>query len=235
MAYNDSIKTQDLIEYEFIRSSLLPDYVCLDIGANEGYYTDLMARNTKQVYAFEPEYHNFKALSANMAYNGNENVILVNKAVGNVISQRTLYKSNVNNGMHRIYKSKWNAKHAATQEIDCITIDDNILPLLSRLDFVKIDVEGSEWGVIQGMTKTIGKFMPKIVLEYHWPSLEEYEEGSAFALYNYLKAMYGKVNLMMTSYHGQPESQNIQDINYLLLREITTQYDCRNIYVEQQK
>lgn len=40
---------------ELIKRLLRSDYTCLDVGANIGYFTLIMAKQAKRVYAFEPE------------------------------------------------------------------------------------------------------------------------------------------------------------------------------------
>src|SRR5688500_12606743 len=48
---------------------LAKKHTVLDIGANIGYFTLLMAKQAKQVYAFEPEPRNFHILQKNIKLN----------------------------------------------------------------------------------------------------------------------------------------------------------------------
>ena len=48
------------------------------------------------------------------------------------------------------------------RQINTITLDSLEL---EQLDFIKIDVEGSEWQVIDGAMKTLAKYRPMIILE----------------------------------------------------------------------
>ena len=58
------------------------------------------------------------------------------------------------------------------------TMDDYVKEQnLSRLDFIKIDVEGFEWDVLQGGKKTIEKMRPSMIIEYD-PDRHEKEDGS---------------------------------------------------------
>jgi ABC-type sulfate transport system substrate-binding protein len=52
-------------ETRFIQKSLKPSFTVVDIGANIGYYTLIMAGLAKHVYAFEPEPKNFEMLEKN--------------------------------------------------------------------------------------------------------------------------------------------------------------------------
>ena len=79
------------------------------------------------------------------------------------------------------------------------------------------------------MEKTIAKFKPDMVIEFHAPSLEEYESGSHKRIYDFLIKYYGKIKFLASSYF--PQSREIEDISYGELMRQTTQYDSRNVYV----
>lgn len=57
-------------ETEFIKSFITGDMVCVDIGANIGYFTILMAKQAKHIYAFEADKSNFIQLRKNIELNG---------------------------------------------------------------------------------------------------------------------------------------------------------------------
>jgi hypothetical protein len=57
-------------------------------------------------------------------------------------------------------------------QVPCLTLDE-ICRDLSSLTWIKMDVEGAEYRVLQGGTRTITRFWPDMVLEWHSGSLNE--------------------------------------------------------------
>ncbi|HEY3135904.1 MAG TPA: FkbM family methyltransferase [Blastocatellia bacterium] len=139
------------LETEVITSMIKSGNVVLDIGANIGYYTLIFARlvgREGKVFAFEPDPANFRLLEMNVKANGFDNVVLVQKAVSDMTGKCSLYLCESNKGMHRIYRSRYCKRSI---EIESIRLDDLFVHSCDRIDFVKIDAEGSEWAVFQGM------------------------------------------------------------------------------------
>jgi len=158
--------------YEITRSQLRKyvkkDSVCVDVGANIGYWTLLMSQLGKRVYSFEPDKYNYSLLDLNCRMNDCKDVIVMNVAVGGQNSTTNLFHSDVCTGMHRIYKSKWTTENF--HQVPMITLDSIIK---EKVDFIKIDVEGAELGVLQGATKLLEN-KPIIYMEYDPDSIREY-------------------------------------------------------------
>ena len=165
------------METELIKTIIQKDDIVLDVGAHIGYYTllmsDLVGINGK-VFAFEPESSNFDLLQKNLDINLCNNVVIENKAVSNHSGKSYLYLSKDNSGMHRLNQSKYCKEFIET---DVITLDSYFFanPLISKIRFVKIDVEGSEFDVLIGMKLILDKntdimimmeFIPSNLLEH---------------------------------------------------------------------
>lgn len=159
-------------ETEFVQEFVKEGMHCVDIGANLGYYTLLMSRRAESVQAFEPEKENYQTLIDNITLNGRWNKVGVCRAaVGEESGYTTLYKCGTNNGMHRIYPSKW---CSAGEEKVPMTSLDLILGARVRIDFIKMDVEGSELGALKGMKGILEMDKPTIMMEFNVPSIKEY-------------------------------------------------------------
>lgn len=141
----------------------------IDLGANVGIFTKVLAECSKHVYAFEPEPYNFSQLQINtQSFN---NVSLYNVAVSNTTGFETLHLSLLNNGMHRLYSS---ILCYGGREIKVKTVKiDDLLGLLPTIDLIKMDVEGFEYFVILGMSELLKRDKPVIISEFHPDSIRE--------------------------------------------------------------
>lgn len=150
--------------YEPIQTQIVKKYVkegdiVLDIGANVGYYTLLFAQlvgSKGRVFSFEPDPVNFDLLRKSVDLNGYQNVTLIQKAVSNKNGKLKLYIGKENRAINRIYDAGINDTKDSI-EIDTIFLDDYFKDHDLKIDFVKIDVEGSESGVIEGMPLILKK------------------------------------------------------------------------------
>ena len=128
----------------------------VDIGANIGYYTLLAAKlvgERGKVFAFEPEPENYALLLRNIEVNGYKNCVPVRQAVSNKAGKVKLFLSKADPGMHSLYRAEENATEAIT--VDTISLDDFFKDKECPIDIIKVDVEGAEMAVLQGMATII--------------------------------------------------------------------------------
>jgi FkbM family methyltransferase len=156
-------------ETDFLRKEIKEGYIVLDIGANIGYYTLIAAKlvgKNGRVFAFEPDPTNFALLKRNVEVNGYRNVELVRKAVSNKTGKIKLYLGESDTADHRIYDSHDGRKSI---EIEAIRLDDYFIDYLGKINFIKMDTQGSESGVIQGGVKLLKKNRNVKVVTEFWP------------------------------------------------------------------
>ncbi|MEN6473441.1 MAG: FkbM family methyltransferase [Syntrophaceae bacterium] len=142
-------------ETMLVLQHLQPGSVFLDIGANIGYYTVLAGRAVGVhglVIAYEPDGENFRLLEHNIALNGLTNVRPFKAALGENSSQGSIYLSQNNRGNHRLFDEGDGRKTAA---VEILNGDEHVAQLSERLDFIKIDTEGYEAHVLEGLRATI--------------------------------------------------------------------------------
>ena len=127
-------------------------HIVIDVGANIGYYTLLMAKSDAYFHSYEPELNNFKLLEKNVFENNLiSNVSLYNKAVSNFEGFSKLYLSNETTGEHKLNFDRFQNNNFIQVEVTKINLD--------KIDFAKIDVEGEELHVLQGMKQLPNKIM----------------------------------------------------------------------------
>jgi FkbM family methyltransferase len=158
------------VESSVVLGLLGPGEVFLDLGANIGYYTILASfacGPQGAVYAFEPDPANFDLLERNVALNGLRNTVTVNAAVGATTGSVTLFHSEDNRGDHRTYDT---GDRTSSVLVRKVALDDWFAGRSSRVDFVKMDTQGSEVEIIDGMRGLIeaNRRHLRMVVEF-WP------------------------------------------------------------------
>ena len=165
-------RVHEPLHTELLSRELKKGMVCLDIGANIGYYALLennKVGNTGKVIAIEPSPINFKQLKKNIMLQENSNVEVHNFACGNYDGFTKFSVSEISN-WSRIVGEKDFASDEILSIVDIpIKKIDSFLETvnLSTIDIIRMDVEGYECQVIEGMLNTIYKYNPLLVLEFH--------------------------------------------------------------------
>ena len=142
-------------EVECFHRLIRPSMTVLDIGANQGVYTLLFSSlvgDSGKVFAFEPDPLLFQTLQKNLECNGTSNVTAFNIALGSVLESRTLHRSMLNLGDNRLAQGGLGGFRDLTT-VPVKRLDD--VPISSKVDFIKIDVQGWELEVLKGMEKTL--------------------------------------------------------------------------------
>ncbi|MBM3477848.1 MAG: FkbM family methyltransferase [Alphaproteobacteria bacterium] len=155
-----------------INRMLRPGQVAIDIGANVGMHSVIMANRvgpTGRVVVFEPDPHPMGRLRRNMALNGIDWVTTVEAAVSARSETRTFYlhDDSIGNFANASLVAANVGKQTASVEMQVVSIDewmrDNPLP---RVDVVKLLAQGEEYNALQGMRGLIERDRPKIFFLY---------------------------------------------------------------------
>jgi len=153
-------------ETNLIKKLVRKGNTILDLGANIGYYTLIFSKLVEQegkVFAFEPDPQNYFLLEKNVAANRITNCSIFQSAVARTEGVARLYLSDTNYADHRLYSSKNNQK---SLEVKTISVDRFLLN--EKIDFIKMDIQGTEGDAILGMTSLLQKEELFILTEY-WP------------------------------------------------------------------
>jgi FkbM family methyltransferase len=155
-------------EVEIMKKIVKKGDIVLDIGANIGIYSLLLAKlvgETGKVYSFEPDPQNFDTLLKNIKINRYENIIAINKAISKKTGKIKLYLAEWNKGDHRIYPSDEKRKFL---EIEAVNLDNYFKDNNEDIKFVKIDIQGAEPLLFEG-GQLFFKNKKPIVLQEFWP------------------------------------------------------------------
>ena len=144
--------------------------VVVDVGAHAGYFSLTAARKVGprgRVYSFEPAPANYELLLRNIELNDYANIMPVNQALSDKVGPATLYLTELDSGRHSTYHHDLPIKETVAIET---TTADAFLEAQGwpKVDLVKIDVEGAELDVLDGMAHLIEKSAAlKIIVEFN--------------------------------------------------------------------
>ena len=164
---------RELEHKKMLEMYLKPGMCIYDIGANIGYYVCLQNSILKgkcKIVAIEPSPINFKNLKENIKLNNYENIRFFNAAIGekNSIEKFSLAEQSNLNSFHNFGTGK---KYLSGKTIDVEVKTVSEITKLTNLkpDLIRMDVEGHEVEVINGMIDDIlqKKIRPSIIFETH--------------------------------------------------------------------
>ncbi len=139
--------------------------VCVDIGANVGLYSTMIAKHLPdtKIIAIEPSAATFERLEKNVhAYK--ERVTCVRTALSDTPGEAQLYSKAALSGTATLDMKIHDGRKTATETVPVTTLDQLVVDLaLPRIDFIKIDTEGFEYEVLSGAQATLARFRPKYI------------------------------------------------------------------------
>lgn len=153
----------------FLKKNLNYGDIAFDVGSNIGYtsiLTSQLVGDAGHVYSFEPINETYLILKKNINLNNCKNLTIINQALSNKNGQ---VEFNIpDNGKNLLMSSMvWGkgSQNNKKQIAKTIKIDDN--PNFKNLSpkIIKIDVEGAEGLVLEGMQNLISRCRPYIYIE----------------------------------------------------------------------
>jgi len=140
--------------------------VVIDLGANIGYFTLLAAKlvgREGKVYAFEPEPRNYQYLTKNIQLNGYDNAVALQKAVADKPGKVKLFICPYDTGHHTIqkydgiqaYRPDFLDEKKEFVEVEQVRLDDFLRGKATKVNVIKMDVEGAEMLALAGMEELI--------------------------------------------------------------------------------
>lgn len=143
--------------------------VVLDVGAHYGYFSLLMARlvgPTGSCIAFEASRANYEKIlrtrEANQVAQLKIEQVAISDKPGTVV-----FSDNINTLMGRIVEGDA-SQEPVTESVPSLTLDLYVEQAgLTRLDFIKMDIEGAERKALAGARQILQRLRPSLLVEVH--------------------------------------------------------------------
>ncbi len=156
----------------YLSKILKDDFVFLDVGANQGEFSLFASKYVKsgRIIAFEPVQENFNRLTINLELNDIQNCESFKFGLSDKNDFLPIYTDDsategggINEGLSTLFRSE--TKGSFQEQIELKVFDEVFENEFKRIDFIKIDIEGSELFALKGMRNSLLKFKPEILLE----------------------------------------------------------------------
>lgn len=174
---------------------LLPaDAICIDGGANIGVLSLAMALYAPKgkVFSFEPGENNFSYLEANIEANGSSTVEPIRAGLWDSTGVLQLNVEEGHQGGAFVGESVNNFTTA--ESIDATTVDHFVEKMgLTRIDLIKLDIEGAEPWALAGAEETIRRFGPALLIEFNPVALRLFHDYDCWKLFDELGRLFGAI------------------------------------------
>ena len=144
--------------------------IVVDCGAHVGVFTKYaLSRGASRVIAIEPEPTNIACLKENLAEEiASGRVTLLQRGVWDV-KDELAFEVSTNSAGHHVVGGDAKEGDLGIIRIPVSPLDELVRELaLERVDFIKMDIEGSEARALRGAEATLRKFRPRLAIcSYH--------------------------------------------------------------------
>ena len=213
--HGNFLTRESILSYEpdmrkLFASTAKENMVVYDVGANVGVFSLLFLNLVGPngfVYAFEPEASNVRCLLDTKNSNTFDNFEV--QAVGVGEKSETLFFDRRGGAMSGHLVDQGSGDNQNMTEVQVYSIDEFIFDQ-GKLppSLLKIDVEGNELKVVNGMARTLKEHRPIIICELH-PALEssvldicDILDGYGYKSYDVTNWVYGEEKEALDSYKG---------------------------------
>ena len=164
--------------FDFLKSCCGEGATILDIGAHIGLFSAIAAKIAGahgKIFAFEPAPATIPVLHQTIRINELGNLINpVNQAMGKEAGKITFFVSDDEADNSNSLVSYKEDRKLNSVEVDVNTIDNFVMTKkLSKVNFIKIDVEGAEYDTLSGGIEVFKKYKPHFILAIHPEPIEK--------------------------------------------------------------
>lgn len=182
---------------QIIRKVCTANSNTVDVGTHSGDILDLLLQQSPNGThcGFEPLPVLYRGLISK--YMQQKNIVLYDLALSNSNGNTSFNYVTSNPSYSGIKKRSYDRSHETDETIEVKTarLDDVVLAANKKIDFIKIDVEGAELGVLKGAEQLIKRDRPVIVFECGLGGTDVYDT-TPDDLFSFFSAMEYEVSLM---------------------------------------
>jgi len=175
------IRERDVLR--FAKDRINPGSTVLDVGAHVGewalLFSELVGPSGK-VVAFEPDPIACASLRKNLERNAITNVSVEEMSVSDKVGKALLATERFGSGLSSIVRPHVQGARRREVEVDSTSLDEFCETHGLRPDWIKIDAEGAEPLIVNGMQRTIDDLHPSVILEFHSDALTDEERTEAW-------------------------------------------------------
>lgn len=207
---------------DLLKKIIKPNDVFIDVGANIGYFSLLVAHrfSSATVISFEPVTDLYKKMNDNITLNNTKNIISENVAAGELNGEKEIFVSAPDNlGMSSFHKPENYSGYKEKAKV--VAIDEWFKGSgLPRIDLIKLDIEGSELAALKGMQEILQNFKPFLIVEINPGTLSMFTLKPS-DIYNFLAQQGFKRFLILENARlKQPdEAETEQTMNVLFAHQ----------------
>ena len=134
--------------------------ILVDVGAHQGSFSEVFARDGWQIIAFEPESHNYEVLQRTMS--GYDTVTIIKKAISDAANScQPFFVSKEHFGIHSL--KPFHDTHELAYEVEVVRLDDALLELnITDVTLLKIDIEGADFLALKGFN--YNQYSPELIM-----------------------------------------------------------------------
>lgn len=135
---------------QLLQNVISPTWLCVEVGSHVGFFTIVLASLSRRVLVFEPDPGNLRATLSNLRRSGLMNVVAVPAACGARTGVESFVRD-VDTGAAGGLAALHHGAHAGPSTAVVVVRLDEHMASVGVPDFVKIDAEGAELAVLEGM------------------------------------------------------------------------------------
>jgi FkbM family methyltransferase len=162
-----SVVAGNLRMHRLLDRFVRPGATVVDVGANIGYnaiHAARLAGPRGRVFAVEPTPDNLDVLRRNLVAAALANVVVAPVAAGRAAGMRKLFVRGARSAVNSLFADSCYAAVTDVFEVPVVPLDELVA---GTADVVKIDVEGAELDVLEGMPRLLNAGPGALIVEWH--------------------------------------------------------------------